>query len=373
MNSGSILFVDDEENILKSLTRHLHFSDFRILTALSGSKALDILEKEEIDIVISDFRMPEMDGIKLLKQVRNKYPEINRIILSGFIDRTIVLESLVSGVASTFLAKPWDDEELEDKIKSLLLLRKKLKEKNVLKELSNITTFPTRKDIINKITSTINEENALEKIVNLIEKDVFLSARILQIANSALWEKKGISSIRDAMKKLEINIIKDILINLPAEDNLNDISGNREYQKILKRSVIMEKLLPHFAKYFLKTTAHHDFPSIGLIYKTGEIIKERYLRDKDISVPEIGGMFLELWNMPGILVESALYYQNPQSAKGENKDLIVILNYLDNLISNIDAEKDRKLFDRIYLQDIEDEEINKIALYFQDKYGTKIG
>ena len=113
-----MLFVDDEKNVLKSIKRGLYDAGFRIYTASSAAEGLQILRQvEDIDIVVTDYRMPEMDGIEFLKRVRNEHQSISRIILSGYVDQTAVLNSLSTGLAGTFFAKPWNDDVLNKRLK----------------------------------------------------------------------------------------------------------------------------------------------------------------------------------------------------------------------------------------------------------------
>ena len=82
--------------------------------ASKGSEALEIIEKEEIGVVISDFKMPEMDGVKFLNIVKEKHPDIVRIILSGYIDLETLLNAVNSGEIYRFITKPWDNENLKE-------------------------------------------------------------------------------------------------------------------------------------------------------------------------------------------------------------------------------------------------------------------
>lgn len=111
---AKILFVDDETNVLKSLRRLLIDEEYEILTAESGKEALDVIEAEQpMHIVISDYRMPEMNGVDFLKQVCERWPETIRIVLSGYADTASVVEAINDGQIYKFIAKPWNDDELK--------------------------------------------------------------------------------------------------------------------------------------------------------------------------------------------------------------------------------------------------------------------
>lgn len=108
----SILIVDDEISILKSLQRVLRTTDFEVMIANSGEEALELLKQNELDLVLSDFRMPGMTGGELLAEIALLYPQMTNLIISGYTDFNNVLEVLNNGTAYKFLTKPWDNKEL---------------------------------------------------------------------------------------------------------------------------------------------------------------------------------------------------------------------------------------------------------------------
>ena len=109
---SSILLVDDEPGILSSLRRLLRPSGYKIHTAEGGAAGLEILEKETIDLVISDMRMPEMDGAKFLEQVRLRWPEVVRILLTGYADISSTIAAINRGEIFRYISKPWEDNDL---------------------------------------------------------------------------------------------------------------------------------------------------------------------------------------------------------------------------------------------------------------------
>jgi diguanylate cyclase (GGDEF)-like protein/PAS domain S-box-containing protein len=108
----TLLLVDDEENILNALTRMLRRDGYRILTATNADDALDILGRNEVQVVISDQRMPGISGTELLSKVKEMHPETVRMVLSGYTDLSAVTAAINQGAIYKFLTKPWDDEEL---------------------------------------------------------------------------------------------------------------------------------------------------------------------------------------------------------------------------------------------------------------------
>ena len=117
-----ILCVDDERSILKALRRLFVDEDnYEILLAESGAEGLEILDEEkDVRMVISDYRMPEMNGVDFLRQVYEKWPETIRIVLSGFADTAAVVEAINQGQIYKFIPKPWNEEELLSAVSSAL-------------------------------------------------------------------------------------------------------------------------------------------------------------------------------------------------------------------------------------------------------------
>jgi FixJ family two-component response regulator len=108
-----ILFVDDEANILRALERVFIEDDYEILTAPSGEDALEILVSvSPVQVVVSDFRMPGMNGVDFLRRVRGRWPEIVRAVLSGYADTAAIVSAINEGQIYRFIPKPWDDTDL---------------------------------------------------------------------------------------------------------------------------------------------------------------------------------------------------------------------------------------------------------------------
>ncbi len=111
MNQRTVLFVDDEANVLTSLKRGLLDEPYNTLFAESGQRALEILKQQEVHVLVTDMRMPQMGGLELLKTVQKEYPHIVRMILSGYTQVTTLLTAINQGKIFKFITKPWKLEE----------------------------------------------------------------------------------------------------------------------------------------------------------------------------------------------------------------------------------------------------------------------
>lgn len=112
-----LLLVDDEENILRALVRLLRRDGYRIFTATSAAAAFEILAVHDIHVVLSDQRMPGMDGTEFLRRVKEMYPRTVRMVLSGFTDLATVTEAINRGAIYKFLTKPWEDDSLREQVR----------------------------------------------------------------------------------------------------------------------------------------------------------------------------------------------------------------------------------------------------------------
>ena len=112
-----LLCVDDERNVLRALERIFMDDDYEILTAISGEDGLAVLaDNSDVQVVVSDFRMPGMNGVEFLRQVCEKYPDTVRIVLSGYADTGAVVSAINEGQIYKFVSKPWSDEELRQTV-----------------------------------------------------------------------------------------------------------------------------------------------------------------------------------------------------------------------------------------------------------------
>lgn len=175
VHTGTLLLVDDEENVINSLRRVLRSQPYRVLSANSGPAALAILEAEEVDVIISDSRMPGMDGPALLAQVQDRWPAVMRILLTGYSDLKATIKAINSGNIYRYISKPWDDVELALAIEQALAYRRLEQERDHLR------TITQEQNVALQHANATLETRVAERTLELDH-----TAQLLQRANEEL-------------------------------------------------------------------------------------------------------------------------------------------------------------------------------------------
>lgn len=169
-----VLLVDDEPHVLSSLNRALR-RNFRILTAPDGKHALELLEQHPVDVVISDSRMPGMDGPTLLAEVRARRPECIRILLTGFVDVDDAIRAINQGQINRYLSKPWDDSEL------IMVIRQTLERQFLYRERIRLLALTQEQNAQLQAMNANLEQRVRERTAELLE-----TTQQLEIANNEL-------------------------------------------------------------------------------------------------------------------------------------------------------------------------------------------
>ena len=119
----SLLFVDDEISVLEAIQRLLRQSGWKVAVAQSGEQALEYLSQNPVDVLVSDMRMPTMDGAALLHEVHQRYPRIVRLLLTGYADMDSTIKAINEGHVYAYLSKPWEAEHLKVTLKNALRMK----------------------------------------------------------------------------------------------------------------------------------------------------------------------------------------------------------------------------------------------------------
>ncbi|HKJ66157.1 MAG TPA: response regulator [Desulfopila sp.] len=216
MPKKGILFVDDEPNILSGIKRMLRSmrQEYDFHFAGDGRTALDLIESENIDVVISDMRMPGMDGAEFLERVREHHPEIIRIMLTGQADEESVYRTV--NIVHQFLSKPCDPDKLKNLIVRSSALRDLLTDVHLKRMVSGIDNLPSLPEMYTQLQQVLQREDAsAEEVAAIIEQDVAMTAKLLQLVNSSffgLYQK--VESPARAVKLLGFDTIKILVLGV---------------------------------------------------------------------------------------------------------------------------------------------------------------
>lgn len=163
MNSApaTILCVDDEPSILSALRRLLRPHGYRVLLAESAAAALELLAQEAVDLVISDMRMPEMDGAQFLRQVRQRWPQPVRLLLTGYADISAIVDAVNQGEIYRYLTKPWNDADL------LQIVREALQQHAMEQEQQRLQALVLQQNAALRATHARLEDRVIERSAEL--------------------------------------------------------------------------------------------------------------------------------------------------------------------------------------------------------------
>jgi len=210
-----VLFVDDEAPVLKNLERTLaaQKNSWELGFAPDGAAALAVLESTPLDVIVSDLRMPKMDGAALLKAVCDRFPSVVRIILA---DRSEMEEALRAvPVAHQFLAKPCDVATLRVSIERATSLSDLLGNKLLAGLVGSVQDLPVLPRTYMELSRALSNPNVpLPNIVKIVEQDVSISAKILQLVNSAFFGlPREITTLHTAVSFLGMQMLQNLVLS----------------------------------------------------------------------------------------------------------------------------------------------------------------
>lgn len=260
--SHTLLLVDDELSILKSLKRLLRKEKYQILTATNGREALDVLTHtdKEVSLIISDQRMPEMTGAQFLAEAVNIAPDSIRFLLTGYADLNAVAEAVNRGKIHRYITKPWNDDEINALIRmelSQVELRKENKRLTELTERQNAELAELNKDLEKKVqerTWALQVQNKMLESVNMsLEKSVMNVVRLL----SSLVEYSNAGLSRYLRKTAEF--AKEIA----CEANLAEQERNQIEMAALVHDIGLLGMPDHMVGKDLKAINKHEFEAFS--------------------------------------------------------------------------------------------------------------
>lgn len=334
-----VLFVDDESNILTGLKRMLRGmrKEWDMVFVSSGREALQVMQNAPVDVVVSDVRMPGIDGVELLKKVREQYPKTIRLILSGHSDYAKSLES--TSVAHQFLAKPCDADTLRSAIDNQLSLVSRLHNEQLEQIVLERMVLPSAPDLYTRIVSELESDTAsLASISQLVEQDMAMTAKILQLVNSAFFGlPREFTQINQAVTYLGVETIKALVLMNGIFTTLSEDSpvDKARISKIWQHGMAVANLAKVIAADMGAKAAEQEKAYIaGMLHDIGKLVLETNLSEQYATIraeklnceqtlwglenqalgcshADVGGFLLSLWGLHSSIVETVLYHHEP--------------------------------------------------------------
>ncbi|MBN2717823.1 MAG: HDOD domain-containing protein [Deltaproteobacteria bacterium] len=371
-----ILFVDDEPNVLQGLKRMLRpmRNEWEMAYAGGGEEALEMMSQSPFDVVVSDMRMPGMDGAQLLTEVTRRYPNTVRIVLSGQSEKEAIFKAI--GKTHQYLSKPCNPEVLKQTVARACALRDLLSHDGLKSLVSQMDQMPSMPEIYLELVDELKEESpSLPLISRLISQDVAMTAKILQLVNSAFFGiRRRITTVDMAVNYLGLENVSSLVLAANVFSQFKSTTAIKGFS--------MESLWSHSGQVGrnaqtivkleeLPKEEVDDAMTAGLLHDCGKLIfaanmPEQYnevmqLMDRDglsLAAAEeavlgtthsvIGAYLLGVWGLPDAIVEAVAFHHNPGICPASGCSALTAVHVADALSHGSGA---KPMYDLNYLQE----------------------
>ena len=361
-----ILFVDDEPMILAALERMLrsmrHEWEMEFVT--SADEALSRMEKGSFDVVVSDMRMPGMNGAQLLAEVMKRHPHVVRLILSGYADQDLILQCV--GSTHQYLAKPCDPEMLKATVRRAASVERALTDGALKDLLAQMDRLPAIPSLYVELVEALQEpETRLEDVGQIIAQDPAMTAKVLQLVNSAFFGLgREITTPAEAAAYLGLDTIKSLVLCIHAfcqyeGTDLGQLSLDQLWRHSLSAGAVAKSII-HCEEGGRKL-ADEAFTA-GLLHDTGKLVmaanfskeyEEAMKLTKEGQLPlasaeqevlgashaEVGGYLLGLWGLPVPIVEAIALHHSPSRAFDRSLTPLTAVHVADAIVHEREANQ----------------------------------
>jgi putative nucleotidyltransferase with HDIG domain len=350
------LFVDDEPELLEGLRARLYKqrSRWAMTFVTSGRAALREMEGGHFDMIVSDIRMPEMDGGELLGTVRRRWPDTVRLVLSGYVDQAQTFR--LTSLAHQYLAKPCDAQQLANIAERCFNLQNLLGQESLRNTVGRIGKLPAMPKTSASLQQALARADVTtEEIGAIVGADPAIATKVLQIANSAFFRsRRPLVRVRDAVNYLGFSTIRNLVLSAEVfsqwsrPENLPQL----DTEKLQEHSLMMAAACASLAG---DGVAASEAWLAGLLHDIGYwiLVQEcpgvlatalEKARTEGLSLheserltlgashAEIGGYLLGLWGLPHAVVEAVALHHMPHSAGEHGFDLLSALAVAHSIV-----------------------------------------
>lgn len=332
-----VMFVDDERRVLGGIERMLFGMqrDWEVVLALSGAEALAEFDKEPVDVVVSDMRMPGMDGAELLRRVQDRSPSTLRILLSGHTETDAAMRAL--NVAQQFLSKPCEPAVLIETIEGAVALRKLLSDPAIGETVGRVAKLPTAPHVFAKLNQALLDPNCdARQIGAILAEDPAMTAKVLHMANSAFFPSAGraVADLKSAVMRIGSNMIRNLVL---AAEVFDSGPPRPDIAKLQKQALMSSVLAGRIAG---RTEA--DAAGIAaLLANVGCLLPDpEGEAAQRVGYPEMGAYLLGLWGLPMAIVESVAHHRQPSRHPQREFGLLGAVHVATALISDSPLDTD---------------------------------
>jgi HD-like signal output (HDOD) protein len=336
-----ILFVDDDPNVLSGLRNVLRSKrrEWDMDFANGPEEALAKVAERSFDVVVSDMRMPRMDGATLLAKIKVLQPKAVRMILSGQTELESVMKSVF--VAHMFLSKPCDPTVLRSVVDRACQLNAILNSDELRGAAGKVEMLPAAPKTYIALNEALCVPNcAITDVVRIIERDVGLCAKLLQLVNSAFFGlPRKIASLTEAVTYLGTVTIKNLAMALEAFASASGACGLSQAELLtLQDHSLLTGQIARQIQGGDKKKAEEAFLA-GVLHEVGWLVKvsDAFSPDAGIDIDRalLGAYLLGLWGLPHTILEAVAYHQEPRLVAHSELEIIDVVYIANHLASEM--------------------------------------